>query len=106
MQDLLRLFWFRPVERTTPTRPGRAWTVPARVQVGMRVILRVPIASPHTTWVPEGAAGLVVGGNAKSRQVTIELDTPRTVVTVPWAWVEEEPAAEAEPEAAAPPAGG
>lgn len=102
MQDLLRLFWFRPPERM-PTRPGRAWTAPTRVQVGMRVLLRVPIASPHTTWVPEGAAGLVVGGNAKARQVTIELDTPRTVVTVPWAWVEEEPPAESE--TTAPPAG-
>jgi hypothetical protein len=33
----------------------------------------------------------VVGGNVKTRQVSIELDAPRTVVTVPWAWVEEEP---------------
>lgn len=97
MQDLLRLFWFRPPERSTP-RPGRAWTAPTRVQVGMRVLLRVPIASPHTTWIPEGAAGLVVGGNLKRRQVTVELDAPRTVVTVPWAWVEEEPPSETDPD--------
>jgi hypothetical protein len=34
---------------------------------------------------------VVVGGNPKTRQVSVELDTPRTVVTVPWSWVEEEP---------------
>jgi hypothetical protein len=58
----------------------------------MRVLLRMPIASPHTTWIPAGAAGVVVGGNPKARQVSIELDAPRTVITVPWSWVEEEPA--------------
>jgi hypothetical protein len=58
----------------------------------MRVQLRMPIASPHTTWIPAGAAGVVVGGNPKARQVSIELDAPRTVITVPWSWVEEEPA--------------
>jgi hypothetical protein len=90
LQDLLRLFWFRPPERPSgPPRPG--WRPPARVHVGMRVLLRVPIASPHTTWIPAGAAGVVVGGNAKARQVSVELDMPRTVITVPWAWVEEEP---------------
>ena len=57
---------------------------------------RIPIASPHTTWIPAGAAGIVVGGNPKSKQVSIELDAPRTVITVPWAWVEEEPEADAE----------
>jgi hypothetical protein len=51
----------------------------------------MPIASPHTTWIPAGAAGVVVGGNPKARQVSIELDAPRTVITVPWSWVEEEP---------------
>jgi hypothetical protein len=58
----------------------------------MRVQLRIPIASPHTTYIPAGAAGVVVGGNPKARQVSVELDAPRTVVTVPWSWVEEEPA--------------
>ena len=57
----------------------------------MRVQLRIPIASPHTTWISAGATGVVVGGNPKARQVSIELDTPRTVITVPWSWVEEEP---------------
>jgi hypothetical protein len=57
----------------------------------MRVQLRMPIASPHTTWIPAGAAGVVVGGNPKARQVSVELDAPRTVITVPWSWVEEEP---------------
>ena len=67
----------------------------------MRVLLRIPIASPHTTWIPAGASGVVVGGNPKTRQVSIELDAPRTVVTVPWAWVEEEPEPSATPDAAA-----
>jgi hypothetical protein len=42
-------------------------------------------------WIPEGAVGVVVGGYPKKRQVSIELDTPRTVITVPWDWVEDEP---------------
>jgi hypothetical protein len=40
---------------------------------------------------------VVVGGNPKARQVSVELDSPRTVITVPWSWVEEEPPAAAEP---------
>src|SRR5262245_813048 len=91
LQDFFRLFWFRPPERDTTATPARRWRAPARVHVGMRVLLRIPIASPHTTWIPAGAAGVVVGGNAKTRQVSIELDAPRTVITVPWSWVEEEP---------------
>jgi hypothetical protein len=90
LQDLLRLFWFRPPARGAPA-PVPRWRAPTRVQVGMRVQLRMPIASPHTTWIPAGAAGVVVGGNPKARQVSIELDAPRTVITVPWSWVEEEP---------------
>ena len=90
LQDFLRLFWFRPSERAA-TAPVLRWRAPTRVHVGMRVQLRIPIASPHTTWIPAGATGLVVGGNPKARQVSIELDTPRTVITVPWSWVEEEP---------------
>jgi len=100
LQDFLRLFWFRPSDRT-PVALGPSWRAPARVHLGMRVQLRMPIASPHTTWIPAGAAGVVVGGNAKARQVSVELDVPRTVITVPWSWVEEEPvpAATAKPEA-------
>lgn len=90
LQDFLRLFWFRPPERDTRA-PIPRWRAPKRVYVGMRVQLRMPIASPHTTWIPAGAVGIVVGGNHKARQVSIELDTPRTVITVPWSWVEEEP---------------
>jgi hypothetical protein len=71
----------------------------------MRVLLRVPIASPHTTWIPAGAAGVVVGGNPKARQVSIELDTPRTVITVPWNWVEEEHAPDPASDPADPPEG-
>jgi hypothetical protein len=98
LRDFLGLFWFRGSDRDTPT-PVSRWRAPTRVHVGMRVQLRIPIASPHTTWIPAGASGVVIGGNPKARQVSIELDTPRTVVTVPWSWVEEEP----EPSAARPP---
>jgi hypothetical protein len=90
LQDFLRLFWFRSSERGA-IAPVPRWRAPTRVQLGMRVQLRIPIASPHTTWIPAGATGVVVGGNPKARQVSIELDTPRTVITVPWSWVEEEP---------------
>ena len=90
LQDFLRLFWFRPSDRATAT-PAPRWRAPTRVHLGMRVHLRIPIASPQTTWIPAGAAGVVVGGNPKARQVSVELDTPRTVITVPWSWVEEEP---------------
>ncbi len=58
---------------------------------GARVRLRTPLASSHTVWIPAGAAGIVVGWDTPGRRVSIELDTPRTMVTVPWAWVEEEP---------------
>lgn len=91
LQDFLRLFWFRPPTREA-AGPIPRWRSPNRVHIGMRVQLRIPIASPHTTYIPAGAAGVVVGGNPKARQVSIELDAPRTVVTVPWSWVEEEPA--------------
>jgi hypothetical protein len=90
LQDFLRLFWFRPADRGVPTHVPR-WRAPSRVHVGMRVQLKIPIASPHTTWIPAGATGTVMGGDAKARQVSIELDTPRTIITVPWNWVEEEP---------------
>jgi hypothetical protein len=103
LDDLLRLFWFRPSDRTG-VRPVPRWTAPTRIYLGMRVQLRQPIASAHTTWIPEGAAGIVVGGNAKKRQVSVELDKPRTVITVPWAWVEEEPPGpETAPTAESPP---
>ena len=91
LQDFLRLFWFRPPDRDARA-PVPRWRTPTRVHVGMRVQLRIPIASPHTTWIPAGAAGVVVGGDTRARQVSVELDTPRTVITVPWNWVEEEPA--------------
>ena len=90
LQDFLRLFWFRSADRDVPT-PVPRWRTPSRVHVGMRVQLKIPIASPHTTWIPAGATGTVMGGDAKARQVSIELDTPRTIITVPWNWVEEEP---------------
>src|SRR5215471_6334755 len=99
LQDFLRLFWFRPSDRP-PATPVPTWRPPTRVHLGMRVLLRMPIASPHTTWIPAGAAGVVVGGNPKTRQVSVELDSPRTVITVPWNWVEEEPEPSATPEQA------
>jgi hypothetical protein len=99
LQDFWRLFWFRPAERGAPVAVPR-WRAPTHVHAGMRVLLRIPIASPHTTWIPAGASGVVVGGNPKTRQVSIELDSPRTVVTVPWSWVEEEPEPTATPDPA------
>ena len=63
----------------------------ARVAPGRRVRLRTALASSHTVWIPAGAAGVVVGGDPATRRVSIELDSPRTVVTVPWSWIEDEP---------------
>jgi hypothetical protein len=77
---------------------------PPLVVPGARVRLRTPLANPQRVWIPAGAVGIVIGWNTPARQVSIELDTPRTVITVPWAWIEEEP--ETPPEAAAPPAPG
>jgi hypothetical protein len=34
---------------------------------------------------------VVVGGDTRARQASVELDTPRTVISVPWNWLEEEP---------------
>ena len=82
--DLLQALW-------APRRPFPAPTRRAALVPGQRVRLRTPLASPHTVWIPAGAAGIVVGGDPRARQVSIELDTPRTVVTVPWSWVEDEP---------------
>ena len=77
---------------------------PPSILPGARVRLRSPLASSHKVWIPAGASGIVVGWDAPARRVSIELDAPRTVVTVPWAWVEAapEPAAEAAPEAPPP----
>ncbi len=72
-------------------RPGPRRIRTGPIAVGHRVRLRTPIASSHTVWIPAGAAGIVVGGDPTTRVVSIELDTPRTVVTVPWSWIEAEP---------------
>ena len=74
-------------ERPRPVLPGRRGPVLA----GSRVRLRIPIASPHTVHIPAGAAGIVVGGNPTAKQASVELDAPRTVITVPWSWLEDEP---------------
>jgi hypothetical protein len=70
---------------------GRPSALPALVEPGSRVRLRTPLASTHRVWIPAGAAGVVVGWDSHARSVSIELDTPRTVITVPWAWIEAEP---------------
>ncbi len=57
---------------------------------GTRVRLRVPLRSRRTVWVRAGATGVVVG-EADSRRVTVELNEPRTLITVPRGWLEEEP---------------
>ena len=78
----------RALERLLGRRPPGP---PPRLGLGARVRLRQPLASSHTVWIPAGASGIVVGWDAPGRRVSLELDTPRTVVTVPWAWVEGEP---------------
>ena len=84
LTSLLHRLLSAPRLRSGPTRTGP-------ILLGNRVRLRTPIASSHTVWIPAGAAGIVVGGDPATRVVSIELDTPRTVVTVPWSWVEDEP---------------
>ena len=91
---LQQLFWGRrpaqvglPGAAPRPRRPFRA----ARIVPGARVVLTNPIAGPHTVWIPAGAAGVVVGGDTKAKKARVELDQPRTVITVPWAWLEDEP---------------
>jgi hypothetical protein len=61
------------------------------MMAGARVRLRTPLASSHRVWIPAGASGIVVGWDTAARRVSVELDAPRTVVTVPWTWVEEAP---------------
>jgi hypothetical protein len=48
----------------------------------------MPIASSHKVWIPVGATGIVVGWENHGRRASVELDAPRTVVSVPWPWVE------------------
>jgi hypothetical protein len=64
---------------------------PAHVEPGARVRLRQPLATPHKVWIQSGATGIVVGWDTPERRATVELDAPRTVVTVPWSWLEPEP---------------
>ena len=68
---------------------GLSGAGPPSILPGARVRLRTPLASSHKVWIPAGASGIVVGWDALARRVSIELDAPRTVVTVPRAWVEE-----------------
>lgn len=96
LTSLLQRLLSAPRPRRTPARTGP-------ILLGNRVRLRTPIASSHTVWIPTGAAGIVVGGDPATRVVSIELDTPRTVITVPWSWIENEP--EAKPEEKKPPVG-
>ena len=32
--------------------------------------------------------GIVVGGDARAKTACVELDLPRTRITVPWSWIE------------------
>jgi hypothetical protein len=80
--------WLDALNRIVGGRPAAP---PALIEPGARVRLRNPLATPHKVWIPAGAAGIVVGWDTPGRRVSIELDTPRTVVTVPWSWVEPEP---------------
>jgi hypothetical protein len=89
--------------RTLQRLLGRrhALVPPDLIVPGARVRLRMPLASSHRVWIPAGASGIVIGWDTPRRRVSVELDAPRTVVTVPWAWVEDEPASP--PESAGPP---
>jgi hypothetical protein len=82
--------WLAALRRLVVGRPPLP---PPLIEPGARVRLRTPLASPHKVWIQAGAAGVVIGWDAPARQVSIELDTPRTVITVPWAWIEKEPEA-------------
>jgi len=81
--------WLGALGRLLPA--GKRVGPPAMIEPGARVRLRTPLATTHKVWIPVGATGIVVGWDTPARQVSIELDTPRTVITVPWSWVEEEP---------------
>jgi hypothetical protein len=80
--------WLQALRRWLGGRPALP---PALVAPGARVRLRTPLATSHKVWIPAGAVGIVVGWDTPGRQVTLELDRPRTVVTVPWSWIEAEP---------------
>ncbi|HEV8674400.1 MAG TPA: hypothetical protein VGX21_10170 [Methylomirabilota bacterium] len=80
--------WLQSLRRRLGGRPPLP---PPLVAPGVRVRLRNPLATSHKVWVPAGAAGIVVGWDTPGRRVSVELDAPRTVVTVPWSWIEAEP---------------
>lgn len=71
-------------------RPPAPAPRPPLIAAGRRVRLRQPLAGSHRVWIQAGAVGIVIGWDAGARQVSVELDAPRTVVTVPWSWVEDE----------------
>jgi hypothetical protein len=81
--------WLGPLGRLFSA--GRPAVPPSMIEPGARLRLRTPLATPHKVWIQAGATGTVVGWDTPARRVTLELDTPRTVITVPWAWVEPEP---------------
>jgi len=78
---------FRRLRAWLATRGRRARLPP--LAHGAHVRLRVPLTSQGTVWVRAGASGVVVGGEAGTDRVTVELDEPRTLITVPRAWLEE-----------------
>jgi len=96
--SLLDLFWRRPGSSGWPgeppvPRPRLPVPRPRRhpIQAGDRVRLQVPIASAHTVHIQAGVVGTVVGGDARAKTACIELDQPRTRITVPWSWLEDLP---------------
>ena len=93
--NFLDLFWRRPGGTGWPGDPlPPRPRVPVRsrrrgpVQSGDRVRLQVPIASAHAVHIQAGAVGIVVGGDARAKTACVELDLPRTRITVPWSWIE------------------
>lgn len=95
--SFLDLFWRRPgrsgwpdeVPLPRPRLPVRPRRHP--IQLGHRVRLRVPIASPHAVHIQAGVTGTVVGGDPRAKTACVELDMPRTRITVPWNWLDDEP---------------
>jgi len=96
--SFLDLFWRRPGSAGWPDEPSlprhRLPPRPLRrhpVHLGDRVRLQIPIASAHAVHIQAGVVGTVVGGDARAKTACVELDLPRTRITVPWGWLEDEP---------------
>lgn len=75
-------------------RSGRQLAV-----AGTRVRLRAPLGDGPRLVAPAGATGIVIGWDVPARTLSLELDEPHVIVTVPWTWVEDEPESPQSPSA-------